>query len=193
MKLSLRKLVAVILITTAISCTKEPLTGPSFTNVQTEDNATNKIAGHYIGERFGGGIIFFLSTNDMHGLIADTIDLPNTVFGTFITTGATLTGMQGGPSNTRKNILAQGTSGNYAALECAQSKRCGYTDWFLPSKDELNELYKQKNVVGGFADSNYWSSTEYSYDVAWYQLFNFGLQGYSYKYYTLYVRAIRAF
>ncbi len=38
----------------------------------------------------------------------------------------------------------------------------GQTDGFLPSKDELNELYKQKDVVGGFVNYIYWSSTESS-------------------------------
>ena len=41
----------------------------------------------------------------------------------------------------------------------AVSETC-YGDWYLPSKVELNLLYNQNTVVGGFAGGNYWSSTE---------------------------------
>jgi len=67
----------------------------------------------------------------------------------------------------------------------------GYDDWFLPSKDELNLLYLQKGVVGGFA--YYWSSTEYGSYAAWYQYFGDGSQNGNSKFITLRVRADRAF
>ena len=164
MKISLKKLVTVILLMTAISCTKEPLSRPSAASYQRQDNATQKTAGHYIGERFGGGIIFYINPYGKHGLIADTVDLPPATWWNLsytYTTGATGTGMRAGPVNTRNIILSQGTPGTYAALECAQSKRSGYTDWFLPSRDELFALYPMKSVVGGFAGLFYWSSSDY--------------------------------
>ena len=68
------------------------------------------------------------------------------------------------------------------------------THWYLPSKAELNLLYKQKAVVGGFASSGYWSSTESDSFNAWRQTFN--SNGYQYvalKNAMLRVRAIRAF
>ena len=69
----------------------------------------------------------------------------------------------------------------------------GYTDWFLPSKDELNLLYQQKTVVGGFANNSYWSSSQSHSNNAWYQYFFDGNQ-YSYgKNSPLPVRAVRAF
>ena len=45
----------------------------------------------------------------------------------------------------------------------------GQTDWSLPSKDELNALYNypNRNAIGGFAASPYWSSSEYSQWRAW--------------------------
>ena len=46
----------------------------------------------------------------------------------------------------------------------------GYDDWFLPSKDELDELYLNRLVVGGFAGA-YWSSSEVDGNFAWRQSF----------------------
>ena len=65
--------------------------------------------------------------------------------------------------------------------------------WHLPTKDELNLLYLQKNIVGGFAHNYYWCSTEYSSIYAWFQSFNDGSQAPHHKYLKLPVRAVRAF
>ena len=59
---------------------------------------------------------------------------------------------------------------------------------------ELNLLRTQKLVVGGFANSFYWSSTEYDSDGAWGQYFGNGAQGYLNKYNPNFqVRAVRTF
>ena len=65
--------------------------------------------------------------------------------------------------------------------------------WRLPTKDELNMIYKNREEVGGFANSDYWSSTELGSIGAWIQAFNDGFQYYSNKVNdTFYVRAVRA-
>ena len=72
----------------------------------------------------------------------------------------------------------------------------GYSDWFLPSKDELNEIYVNlySQGIGGFASDSYWSSTEYNNGSAWKQHFlNGGDQSNGGKDSGYYVRAIRAF
>ena len=85
----------------------------------------------------------------------------------------------------------------------------GKTDWFLPSRDELNELckYARTQTTGtssvicnnsgslrdGFADSAYWSSSGYSEYSAWHQYFNTGPRYANFKSLTLYVRPVRAF
>ena len=53
-----------------------------------------------------------------------------------------------------------------------------YDDWYLPSKAELNKLYINKVAIGGFADYNYWSSseTENIPNYAWSQDFLSGVQ-----------------
>ena len=66
------------------------------------------------------------------------------------------------------------------------------TGWRLPTKDELNMLYKNKEEIGGFAINFYWSSTELDNYLAWRQDFNFGNQYGFNKNFTYYVRAVRA-
>lgn len=65
--------------------------------------------------------------------------------------------------------------------------------WRLPTKTELNILYKNRKKIGGFGSYNYWSSTEYDYANAWLQKVYDGGQVSVSKTYTSYVRAIRAF
>jgi hypothetical protein len=50
--------------------------------------------------------------------------------------------------------------------------------WRLPTKDELNLMYINKVVIGGFANDNYWSSTEFNNFNAWFQYFGDGSQNY---------------
>ena len=111
-----------------------------------------------------------------------------------IEVGGTGTAIGSGKSNTEKIVTALGT-GNYAARLCYDLELGGYDDWFLPSKDELNELNTQKDIVGGFASGDYWSSSESNSSIVWLQFFNehndaqytFGKIGHSG------VRAVRAF
>jgi len=54
-----------------------------------------------------------------------------------------------------------------------------YTDWFMPSKDELDAMYdnlKSAGDVGGFGTGVYWSSSETSTTQGWAQSFNNGAQ-----------------
>jgi len=67
--------------------------------------------------------------------------------------------------------------------------------WRLPTKDELNILYKNKDKIGGFMNYSYWSSTEYNNKGSWNQAFNRrgDFQNISYKHEVFYVRAVRTF
>jgi hypothetical protein len=120
--------------------------------------------------------------------------------GTYTNTMAYADGVGAGKANTAIIIANQGLGdeATYAARICNEySVTVGgvtYGDWYLPSEFELNLLYLQKTVVGGFANSSYWSSTEVNNYAAWFQSFANGSQyGYGSKYYTFYVRAVRAF
>jgi hypothetical protein len=63
--------------------------------------------------------------------------------------------------------------------------------WRLPTKEELNLMYLNKNEIGGFAAAYYWSSSENYFSYAWGQNFNNGNQNPSLKNFTGYVRAVR--
>jgi len=108
--------------------------------------------------------------------------------------GGTATGIGTGQQNTINIVVSKG-SDSYAALVCYELVISGYDDWFLPSKDELDKIYKELRLfgVGGFADSYYWSSSAYSLQYAWEQNFINGSQGYTSKASSLSVRAVRAF
>jgi hypothetical protein len=170
---------------------------------------------HTIGESFGGGIIFYLYDEGKHGLIAATNDQssgikfqngPNTI------TRARADGIGSGLNNTTIIIAYQGhydgssfastICNEYSVNETKNDISTIYGGWYLPSKYELNLLYLKKDVVGGFSNSNYWSSTEYlnplhlDWGTTWYQNFSNGDQLFntpSAFYLECSVRAIRAF
>ena len=111
-------------------------------------------------------------------------------------------------------IVARHNAGDVAKASYAAGVADAYTtstasDWFLPSKDELNEVCKYARntnqdagastvcsggtLRGGFAADYYWSSSESNASNAWLQYFNYGNQYFDYKGFTLYVRPVRAF
>ena len=150
---------------------------------------------HYIGESYGGGIVFYVYDNGQHGLIAAIADQSTGIRwhnGSYTTTNAVRDQVNAGRFNTERIIINQG-AGSYAAQICANYQGGGYGDWYLPSKYELNLLYLKKAYVGGFADNNYWSSSEISSSDTWRQYITTGYQTNSDKYNSFCVRARRAF
>ena len=142
-----------------------------------------------------GGVVFYITDGGLHGLEAAPTDQSNgSQWGCYETmiAGADGTAVRTGAQNTSE-ILA-GCSEAGTAAEIADAYLFGgYEDWYLPSKDELNLLYQQKDVVGGFADTYYWSSTELDSIQARDQYFGNGYQSNIAKYNGLRVRAVRAF
>ena len=76
-----------------------------------------------------------------------------------------------------------------AKLACAKLGK----GWRLPTKNELNVMYKNKDRIGGFAGNRYWSSTEVGSGNAWNQYFDDGFQSLNEESSIFYVRAVRAF
>ncbi len=160
---------------------------------------------HYIGESYGGGIVYYVYDNGQHGLVAAPAD-QNGGLGIrwfcCITsnTYAKANGVGAGLKNTSQIGAAQaqlsGTVVNAAAVCNEYSPTVAgvtYGDWYLPSKHELDLLYIKKAVVGGFVNDIYWSSTEYDYVNAWYFHFGAGGPAPGTKDNLYRVRAIRAF
>jgi len=166
-----------------------------------------------VGEFYQGGVVFYLFVEgetgyvagETHGLIAAVQDQSSGIRwynGSYDTTGATGTAIGTGSANTTAIISAQGaTETSYAAGLARAYNGGGYTDWFLPSKDELNKMYTNRATINttaaansgsDFSTNDYWSSTERDSSTAWLQDFNNG-QYYANKNRTLNVRAVRAF
>lgn len=120
-----------------------------------------------IGDTYVGGIVFYFTDSiDCHGLVC-------------------------APSDQSANI-----KWNDAVTLCNSLKLKGYSDWRLPSKDELNQIYTnlQEFGLGGFANYCYWSSSGGSNDCAWFQDFRLGNQGLGLKYFSShYLRVVRVF
>lgn len=80
-----------------------------------------------------------------------------------------------------------------AIIFCDSYSIGGFSDWFLPSKFELDLMYLNKASIGGFEGNKYWSSSEDSSDTAWYQLFNSGSRELTDKVNLLSVRCVRSY
>ncbi len=195
--------------------TNIPVTDGSETHISAGNNITISGSGsayepyiintrtHYVGESYGGGIVFYVYDNGRHGLIAAPNDLALEIEwynGTRRYTNTTGDGVEAGEMNTTLIIALQTDNnpmGNFAAKLCADYSvtvdGVTYGDWYLPSKHELNLLFSQSSVVGGLNNNYYWSSTEFSSISAWCQNFNTGVQNNLNKSFPYGVRAIRAF
>lgn len=150
-----------------------------------------------IGQNYGGGFIFYLDSTRHHGLIAAPYDVAKVTWGDpAIETGATATKVGSGYANTIKIVSKLG-QGNYAAKLCDDLEYQGFTDWFLPSRDELELMRTNLYLAdhGNFLGSNrYWSSTESSITNAWLiQFWQNDKLNWNKSNNTYYVRSARAF
>ena len=161
-----------------------------------------------IGQNYGGGIIAYILqsgdpgwvSGETHGLIAAPSDQSTAAQWGCI--GTTINGADGkvigtGAQNTSDIVTGCSTAG-IAARICNDLVLNTYTDWYLPSKNELTILYLNRTAIGGFYPAAYWNSTECEYntnDTAWRQYFEYNTSemGFDNKSYLSRVRAIRAF
>jgi hypothetical protein len=104
------------------------------------------------------------------------------------------TAVGSGYRNTEAMVAQSSTANKAGTIARAYRGPNNLSDWYLPSEDELAQLYIQRTTVGGFStDYPYWSSSEESAGDARAQVFNDGIQYGSGKGYARYVRPVRAF
>ena len=173
-----------------------------------------------IGDYRDGGIVFYIASPPVDldgdgdldtGLVCAIQDQSSSI--EWILGGSTQTTANGGTSasigqgqtNTTAMMGQAGYTGGAAAVCNDYSitvNEITYSDWFLPSKDELNQMYTNKATINttaaansgsNFFDYYYWSSTEYDFQYAWDQYFGNGNQDNNGKNYNGSVRAVRAF
>lgn len=131
MKTVFKLLLLVIGIVFINSCTKdqEEAKVPTKTSIK-------------IGDKFAGGIVYFVEPDGQHGLMTFQSDL--------VVGGATF-----GNAFTLCNNF-QTTMGGDPKI---------YDDWYLPTVVELQKLHAQRTLVGGFINDYYWTSTEDLNDI----------------------------
>jgi hypothetical protein len=154
-----------------------------------------------VGDEFEGGVVVYLCEPYQpfkNGLIAvkdwdyDSLGTSWGCKGTSI--GATGISIGDGKNNTEEILRGNNacTESGIAAKLCDDFDYEGYTDWYLPSVDELKEIYKNKSHLTT-ADF-YWSSSEENADNAYYVNFNNGDTVNSLKDSTFFnVKAVRSF
>ena len=168
---------------------------------------------HYIGEEFGGGVVFHLwkdASGVEHGLIVDKTDLSTSQVWSNINAtsiGASAQSSWDGLSNSNA-IVGQAGHTNSASALCLNSTIGGQSDWYLPAIQELFLLWqnifnvnKALSTIPGatllpfLSGIGYWSSTEDADNIG-YSFCIFSLDGNLSmfpKNTSYYVRAIRAF
>ena len=169
------------------------------------DNLQSKTEAR-VGDIRAGGVVFWVDPSDnRHGLVAAMSDYATSVqWGCYGTDLPNVPNVNSSPPAYQGAEIGDGFNNTNAILQdcpsapAALAARSYGSDWFLPSINELNQMYDNRatlEAVSGFTAFGifYWSSTEYDNDYAWFQGFDFGYQYDYHKYYTNNVRAVRAF
>jgi hypothetical protein len=181
------------------------LTITATSTADTSKSGTAKVLAGYLVGNTGpaGGKIFYVDSTDIYPGFKYLEAAPANASGsslwvaygsTYDSTemGGTYTAIGSGKANT-DTILAADPAAP-AAKACKDYNHGGYTDWFLPSLDELKEIYTHRGVIGTFSTTNkYCSSSERSNNHVWFLDFSTGGWDSNYKSNGYFVRPIRAF
>ncbi|MDB2443064.1 BspA family leucine-rich repeat surface protein [Flavobacteriales bacterium] len=154
-----------------------------------------------VGEFAEGGVVFYIDETGQHGLVAAMEDLPGTY--DWGCSGSEFEGADGiligtGYQNTIDIAVGCPETTNAASMALAYEIQ-SYSDWYLPSKDELLEMYNTigngstYGNIGGFEIQFYWSSTQFDNVTAWYIHFNEAYEANTNKISMALVRPIRSF
>jgi len=115
------------------------------------------------GDRVAGGVAFYVDPTGQHGYVAALTDQSNSgdwgCDSTLIGPGAQNWGFGSGQTNTTA-IVSACPQQSYAAKICDTLTLEGYSDWFLPSDEELDSMYVHQGLIPNLDTWWYWSSTE---------------------------------
>jgi hypothetical protein len=152
-------------------------------------NASFTTTPYQIGMNVGGGKLFFINPDGISGLVAAPFDQGQAAW--LCNPGVSGLTSNDGLFNT--NQIVAGCSENGAARICFNLVLNGFSDWYLPARDQLNLMFQQQAAIGGFNGNYYWSSTPFSGSLAWAQTLPTGTQSTLPKSNPYNIRAIRNF
>lgn len=120
-----------------------------------------------IGMLYQGGVIGYIMqlgdpgyiVGEVHGLIIASSDqsIGNKWMGIY-SNSVTEWVIGSGNQNTI-NIVNHSNSATSAAAICYNLVLNGYSDWYLPSRKELEQIYFNRTILGGFGGGIYWTSS----------------------------------
>jgi len=161
----------------------------------------NELPQYQVGDFAQGGIVFYIDETGQHGLVAAMEDLESAYqwgcYGTEIS-GADGLVIGAGLQNTL-DIVAGCSATNTAAYQSLNLTIENYSDWYLPSRDELVEILERIGQdssignIGGFANIKYWSSSEIGSTTSWIVNFDSGTMSNQTKSDAFRARIIRSF
>ena len=175
-------------------------------NIVSVNATVNLINQNEVGDFFGGGIVFWVDpAYNSHGLICAPSDNSTGVAwgsNTISVPIANNTSIGAGAANTAA-IVAANAAINTAADVVANASINGFNDWFLPSRDELYQIFLNQTIInitalangGASLGGTLWSSSQFSNSVGtayFLGVSNGSLNGTS-KLAQLNFRAVRAF
>lgn len=190
--------------------TSQLLSVPYALHAKTAETVISSTSGHYVGELIGingeDGVVFYVDQTGQHGLICSQTDIDggNGFVWSNIENaeiGITAQSDFNGATNTT-SIIGQSGHTHSAAKLCADYSTPGTLvgDWYLPSIDELTQIYNSKyqinkalNINSLAIDYAYWSSTEVGNESVLVYRFNYGSSAYTDKMYMHRIRAVRVF
>ena len=183
--------------------------------IKVGENTTTTPTSYAVGDFAHGGVVFAVDATGQHGLVCAIEDQSAGIKWrggtTNYTTMAQAESVYAGKMNTAIIIAvhaAKNDIDNHAALVCANYNGGGFSDWYLPSRFELQLMYFNRAIINTIAMENsgssfannvndfYWSSTEIDSDNAWAISFedtNQNTPFINFKIFPDRVRAIRAF
>jgi hypothetical protein len=128
-----------------------------------------------------------------HGLITKTIEQSKWQHGAF-TDDYTVRDGVGTANFNKKRLEAIHSSDAYDAQADAGNQEVKLGEWYLPTRYDMNKLYLNRTVIGGFSDfSKGWKSVEVSSLNAWFQSFVVGVSFSNGKDDEEYIRIVREF